>query len=381
MREIDTRDDFQSWLAGGPREPAAVQGLDLSAYAKQLTAGSFAGSLFLGCELPSAAAGAIVAGGGVVIPNLEEFEFQLHRAKLYSPEELFAGYQPGPDGYARTLDYRIYRQYLEQGRQAASIKVSLARRLHDHAITDALQEALAGRRVVAVMGGHGMERRDPFYRQIAQLSRQLTGEGYLLVSGGGPGAMEATHLGAYFAARPEEDLQAALQQLAVRPADGRPGKEYLDPDWLERAWRVRERYPIAAGQERATSSIGIPTWLYGHEPPAAFASQIAKYFANSVREDGLLEIAHHGVIFAPGSAGTTQEIFQDATQNHYGTTGFASPMILFGHDHWTTTRPVWPLLEKVSAAHPYGKLVCLTDDPQEIADRIRSYRPEDHRAQ
>ncbi len=78
--------------------------------------------------------------------------------------------------------------------------------------------------------------------------------------------------------------------------------------------KIIDKYPLTANDYEKCKSIGIPTWLYGHEPPAPFATHIAKYFANSVREDGLLTIAKHGVIFAPGSAGTTQEIFQDATQ-------------------------------------------------------------------
>ena len=120
-------------------------------------------------------------------------------------------------------------------------------------------------------------------------------------------------------------------------------------------------------------SIGIPTWTYGHEPPAPFALAIAKYFANSVREAGLLAIASHGVIFAPGSAGTTQEIFQDACQNHYGTFGKAAPMILFGKQFWTEERPVWPLLEQVAQGHAYGDLLALTDDPAEVVARIAAY--------
>jgi len=128
-------------------------------------------------------------------------------------------------------------------------------------------------------------------------------------------------------------------------------------------------------------SIGIPTWLYGHEPPAPFAIHIAKYFANSVREDGLLTIAKHGVIFAPGSAGTTQEIFQDATQNHYAPYNkshfkkYVSPMILFRIDWWTTVRPLWDFIEKVSTGDPYSELLSLSEDEGEIIDEILSYNP------
>ena len=61
------------------------------------------------------------------------------------------------------------------------------------------------------------------------------------------------------------------------------------------------------------------------EPISLFASHIAKYFSNSIREDGLLAVATAGIVFAPGGAGTMQEIFQDGAQNAYRVFG-RSPM-------------------------------------------------------
>ena len=51
------------------------------------------------------------------------------------------------------------------------------------------------------------------------------------------------------------------------------------------ALAVRDRCP--GGRQ----SLGVPTWFYGHEPTNLFATHVAKYFANSIREDGLLAIA------------------------------------------------------------------------------------------
>ena len=204
-----------------------------------------------------------------------------------------------------------------------------------------------------------------------------------MVSGGGPGAMEATHLGAYFATRSEADLLDAINMIKPRPDTGEAGKEYKDADWLSRAWRVRETYPLSAAQKDACMSIGIPTWFYGHEPPAPFATHIAKYFANSIREDGLLIIAQYGVIFAPGSAGTRQEVFQDAAQNHYGAGGYYSPMILLGKDYWTGkgeheySYPVWQLLSK-TASPDYKDLLSITDDAADIIETIKAYNPQKH---
>ncbi len=379
MKEITSEKQFVKWARKNPnKKPAAIQDLDICEHSKLIRSRKFSGSAFLGCEMTAKSAGHIVRTGGLVIPDLEAFEFQLHRKNLYSVDELFDGFaESDPRSYTVTLDYRIYDQYLnDNGANPQSILVSLARRLHDHSITDALAEEIADRKVVAVMGGHGMERSDPYYAKVAILSRQLTKQGFLMVSGGGPGAMEATHLGAYFANRSEKNLHQAIDMLKPRPAGAVPGKEYADPDWLDRAWSVRERYPLHEIEAiKKSKSIGIPTWLYGHEPPAPFATHIAKYFANSVREDGLLAIASHGVIFAPGSAGTTQEIFQDAAQNHYGNQGNYSPMILLGEKHWTYTRPVWQLLSAVAKGKEYGELVALTDSGAEVVRRIQMYDP------
>ena len=96
-------------------------------------------------------------------------------------------------------------------------------------------------------------------------------------------------------------------------------------------------------------------------------------------------IAKHGVIFAPGSAGTRQEVFQDAAQNHYGTAGYYSPMIMLGKDYWTGKSdhkysfPVWPLL-KQTASEDYRDLLAITDDESEIFDRIKRYDPRAHQA-
>ena len=89
----------------------------------------------------------------------------------------------------------------------------------------------------------------------------------------------------------------------------------------------------------------------------------------------LLAIAKHGVIYAPGSAGTIQEIFQDAAQNHYGTFEMASPMVFFGRRYWTEEKPVYPLLEGLAAGRQYGDLLTITDDVDEVVDFIATHPP------
>ncbi|MCH2022853.1 MAG: hypothetical protein MK207_10285 [Saprospiraceae bacterium] len=386
MIEIDNHSDFKNWINIDLKKlPAvAIQSLNLIKYENIIVEKEFEDSLFLGCTLNNNTSAHIVKTGGIVIPNSKKMLFKTHLSHLYNHHILFEGFDiNNKQGYKSTLDYNIYKQYIDQGKdKPSSIYISLMRRLHDHSITDALEEVIEGRKVVAIMGGHNMERSDKFYWKIATISRELTQKGFLLVSGGGPGAMEATHLGAYFACRSLKEMKTAVEILSIRPKDAIKGQEYNDWDWLHRAFRVMEKYPITKKMENNSMSIGIPTWLYGHEPPTPFATHIAKYFANSVREDGLLAIAKHGVIFAPGSAGTTQEIFQDACQNHYAAynsnpniESYVSPMILFGVDHWTIKRPLWDLMVKISENRPYGKLLYLTDNENEILEKILNYNP------
>ena len=384
MLQINNRRDFDAWLIAGGRPSAAIQGIDLRENLPLLKNTDLSGSIFLSCNIAPDMVGEIVKHGAIVIPDSPKYIFHTHKSTLYSVDELFAGYNPSdPLSYENSFDHKVYQEYKKDGALNLPLDTRLFRRLHDHSITNALFNAIDNRKVVAIMGGHGMERQDAYYALIAKLSRQLTLDGYLMVSGGGPGAMEATHLGAYFASYSEPDLIEAIHMIKPRPEGAEPNKEYKDPDWLARAWRVREKYPLDAAQEKKSMSIGIPTWFYGHEPPAAFATHIAKYFANSIREDGLLMIAQYGVIFSPGNAGTRQEIFQDAAQNHYGTSGYYSPMILLGTDYWTGqskdqySYPVWQLLQETASPN-YKKLMSITDDPADIIKQIKSYNPAEH---
>ena len=213
------------------------------------------------------------------------------------------------------------------------------------------------------MGGHGLSRMDDMYRKVAMISKKLTESGNLMVSGGGPGAMEATHLGAWMAGRSDNELDEAIDMLSAAPS-------YKDRMWLYTAFKVMYRFP----QEKY-HSLGVPTWLYGHEPATPFATHIAKYFDNSTREDSILTIAKGGVIYSPGSAGTMQEIFQDAVQNHYLSFGYASPMIFMGTEYWTEEMPVYKLMEHLVNKGKYNNLLLsITDSIEHIINTIANFK-------
>ena len=370
MIELESLTELDEHLAGGGSlEGAVLQGLDLRG--RSLRGLSVQGAVLLGCKLDPAVVQETVAAGALVFPEIGGLPYKPYRGALYTVEELYECFdRHRPESYQACLDARVYQHWQQTGRAApAHLLETLARRLHDHAITDALDELLAeggGRRVVAIMGGHSMQRSPGAYLDVARIAHALSRDGFLIATGGGPGAMEAGHLGAWFAERSHDELDEAVNVLAQAPA-------YDHPEWLARAFEVRERYPLSPEGRQRHPSLGIPTWLYGHEPPNAFASHVAKYFANSVREDGLLAIAKHGVIFSPGSAGTIQEIFQDACQNHYATVGVVSPMVFLGRAYWTEQKPVYPLLEQLAQGREYARWLSITDTVDEAVAAIRSY--------
>ena len=134
-----------------------------------------------------------------VLAYLAEVPFDVDRKSLYHPAELYEGFSPDDeDSYSKCFDSIIYQRYKSMGQHTNNVKELLARTLHDHCIHTALARFIKTydqRRYVGIMGGHALLRTDSIYREIAMLSQRLTQEGFIMLSGGGPGAMEATHLG------------------------------------------------------------------------------------------------------------------------------------------------------------------------------------------
>ena len=130
------------------------------------------------------------------------------------------------------------------------------------------------------------------------------------------------------------------------------------------AW-ARAALEAVADLDDSGRSLGIPTWHYGHEPPNAFSSMVAKYFRNAIREDVLLEVSRAGIVFLPGAAGTVQEIFQAACTNYYATEDEVVPMVFVGREYWTTTLPAWPLVDVLAVGRPFGARAHLVDTTTE----------------
>ncbi|HSI85807.1 MAG: LOG family protein [Candidatus Methylacidiphilales bacterium] len=353
------------------------------------------GCLFLGCKLGPRLSAVAAAHHALIFPKWPGRPFDPFRSSFYTPKELFKGFIPSdPESYFNTPDWQSYISYIKVDKNNKPFRPTqyveagpdevLARRLHDHFMEEETEAFLQPFRrsdkpgAVAIMGGHNRLRSDAIYLKIARIARTLTQKGYLIVSGGGPGLMEAANLGAYFAAWDSEaPLLKAIEKL--KEAD-----RYDNPEWLVKAWEVWKANPTP--DITKSRSLGVPTWFYGHEPPNLFATHIAKYFENSLREEGLLAIANDGVIFAEGNAGTVQEIFQDACQNYYTNYEIKSPMILLDEEYWNPSgagstvpgaKPAWALLGALASEGSFDQrfrdLMLLTNDTDKVLKFISDF--------
>lgn len=245
----------------------------------------------------------------------------------------------------------------------ASLAVRADQAEHDAAIADGLRVFLrtVQRPLAGVMGGHSLPRNHAAYKAIAYLTRDLAREHFLLVTGGGPGVMEAAHLGVAFSSSNDTGLlDDAIGHISAVPnapsldelfkEDWTIRKDKLDAiaqarEWLKVALEARTKAPAIL-----PVSLAIPTWLYGAEPTMPFATHYAKYFQNSLREEALINNSRAGIIYGRGGGGTMREIFQDVERNYYvKELDELTPMAFFdGDDFWRTD----PAMSETGADKP-----------------------------
>ena len=363
IREIGTLRDFIR--NNHSLRNTVVQNIDFTQMNINWASLDIENTTFLGCRLTVDDEIALRRRGAFLYFPPKDVPYNPYRNELYSWRELMAGWTSQRDA---SYDLSIYEHFVKT-RLDPPINEALLQRIHDHNMDEGIRKLLefdgrgmTTRRCVGIMGGHSTRRDDPYYKLTALTARNLTQAGYLVVSGGGPGTMEAANLGAYFGGRSEATLLRVIRELSEAP-------HYADPNFHQLAFDVLEQYPNGA------ESLAIPTWFYGHEPSNLFASHIAKYFSNSLREDMLLAICLFGIVYAPGSAGTTQEVFQDATQNHYGTFDYYSPMVFLGEKRYAIDTLIYPLLRQLSYGRKYHDLLHLTDDPADVVRFIQAHPP------
>ncbi len=175
---------------------------------------------------------------------------------------------------------------------------------------------------VSVFGSARIKRNNPYYRQARELGRMLAKAGYAVITGGGPGIMEAANRGC---------------------------------------------------QEGGGLSVGCNIELpqeQGLNPYVDLGVEFRYFFARKVM---FVKYADAFVIF-PGGYGTLDELFEALTliQTHK-VQDF--PVILMGTEYWTGMVDwIRASLLKESAINPEDvDLLRLTDDPREAVRIIKAY--------
>lgn len=388
---VRNEEDIRNWLKN--ISPAIFQNVDLTAYTSKLNSKQLYGCSFLGCPMEIELLKIAAEAGCLILPPIpselaNEIPFEPYTIALYTPSELYAGFNPNrPETIDNYKDRKIYLTFKDKNGAEIEVDddVKLIRRMHDATINDALNNLIAPfkTKIVAIMGGHDISRAHASYANTAYLALDLANEGYTIATGGGPGLMEAANLGAYAAgfSNPRNLIADVIEKIKNHNAVNNDYTEWMKAGYSAWSEMGSPEFPTKS------MNIGIPTWFYGHEPPNLFATDVAKYFENSIREEGLLAIAQGGIVFMQGNAGTVQEIFQDACQNYYGNYDkLRSPMVLFESEYWNPPsmdltdrknkrKQVFPLLHKLAFEKGFEDYVAIADSNSDVIAFIKSHPP------
>jgi predicted Rossmann-fold nucleotide-binding protein len=329
----------------------------------------------------------------------------MHPKSLYTVEKLFEGFNPEvPVSYQSTFDWKTYEEYKSlyedefhtknpsktKNQIEFLKKKKLQECLHDYWLgvelkkyvnslngpssLSSCQECLG---IIGFMGGHTVPRDSKLYFEVAKMARALTREKYFIVTGGSQGIMEAANLGAWLAPLDDSALPEAIKSMILPK-----GTLNHDDLFFETSWKLRQK-TLSLYKKEERKSLGVSTWHYHNEKTNIFATDIAKFFNNAMREEILLRICRQGIIFFEGSLGTVEEIFSATVQNHHYTSEKKRPIILFNKEYWNpkpnsdgdypeNTKPVWPLLLTLAQQAHFENRVAIVSCIQEAVDMIKN---------
>lgn len=205
-------------------------------------------------------------------------------------------------------------------------------------------------KAVGIMGRGSIKRYSKQYKDAAFIGKVIAENNYMVITGGGPGVMEAIHLGVWFAGRKNQELTEALTILSKH-------WDSNDLCYFEKVKEIKRKYP----RVKKTFDLSILTYVYGTKLANGFAHNYAVYFNNAIREETIIIAAKDSVILLPGGYGTQIELFMALEYNSDAIeTNPSRPIILFNSSFWQTI-----------FAKPFLQKLKLTDDMLAIPGLIK----------
>lgn len=175
---------------------------------------------------------------------------------------------------------------------------------------------------VSIFGSARSRSRDPDYKAARRIAHRFAEEGYAIITGGGPGIMEAANRGA---------------------AD-------------------------AGG-----TSVGLNITLPHEQAPNKYANVQLDFHYFFIRKVMFLKYAR-ALIILPGGFGTMDELFESLTLKQTGKVQ-KFPIILFDTEYWTGLYH-WlrdSMVAKGCLDEEELELLSMTDDPEEVVSRVHNY--------
>jgi hypothetical protein len=176
---------------------------------------------------------------------------------------------------------------------------------------------------ISIFGSAQTSSTDSYYQKAQSLAGKLAREGYSIITGGGPGIMEAASKGA---------------------------------------------------KEAGAKSVGLNIELPHEQVPNPFQNLKLEFRYFFVRKVMFVKYSM-GYVCMPGGFGTLDEFFEALTLMQTNKI-YPMPLILFGRDYWDGMYK-WiedTLLERGAISDDDLKLVHLTDDEDEVIEVINKHR-------
>ena len=176
---------------------------------------------------------------------------------------------------------------------------------------------------ISIFGSAKTSPDDHYYKKAEEIARRLAKEGYSIITGGGPGIMEAANKGAF---------------------------------------------------EAGTNSVGLNIELPHEQFPNPYQNKKLEFRYFFVRKVMFVKYSM-GYVCMPGGFGTLDEFFESLTLMQTNKL-YPMPLILFGCEYWGGLHD-WikgTLLKKGAISEPDLQLVCMTDDVEEVVTVINKHR-------